>query len=145
MAASSFIQSNTTKGRVAKTPAAVLTGLEGTLVSLQTGSSGFAPVNTTGAGARPDFIILESGTSVEATSDINNTTNDLGTVICLPLEANQQVRVISTGSIGGGVAVQSDSSGRVVPASSGNWVLGITEESAIAGQYVLIRPLLYKM
>jgi hypothetical protein len=145
MAASSFIQSNTSKGRVVKTPAAVLTGKEGTLVSLQTGSSGIAPVNTTGAGARADFVVLEAGTSVSATTDINDTTSDLGTVVCLPLTCDQQVRVIATSAIGGGVAVQSDSSGQAVPASSGNWVFGITEESAVANQYVLVRPNVYKM
>lgn len=140
MAASSFIQSNTQKGRVVKNAAAVLTGLEGTLVSLQTASSGFATVNTTGAGAQPQFVLLEGGTNVGQTTNLNEATNDLTLVTVLPLTNDQQIRVISTGVVQGGTEVQSDSSGQAVPASSGNWVFGITEESAVANQYVLIRP-----
>jgi hypothetical protein len=140
MAASSFIQSNTKKGLVVKTPSTNLTGLEGTLVSLNN-TSGYATVTTTAAAAQPHFVLVEGGTSVGATTNNNESTNDLQLVSCLPLSADQQVRVISTGSINSGVEVQSDASGQAVPASTGNWVFGITEEAGVAGQYLLIRPI----
>jgi len=141
MAASSFIQSNTIKGRIARFPAANLTGLEGTLVSLQTASSGAATVNTTGAGAQAHFVLLEGGTNVGDPSSISEATNDLQQVVVLPLDSEQGIRVISTGVINAGVEVQSDASGQAVPASTGNWVFGISEESGVAGQYLLIRPI----
>ena len=140
MAASSFIQSNTQKGRVVKAPAAVLTGKEGTLVSLQSTASGMATVNTTGAGSRADYVLLEGGTSVGDSTYLNETTNDLLDVVVLPLTSDQQVRVIATSAFNGGVEVQSDSSGQAVAASSTGWVFGISEESAVAGQYALIKP-----
>jgi hypothetical protein len=141
MAASSFIQSNTTKGRVVKNASTNLTGLEGTLVSLNSGA-GFATVTTTAAGARADFVLLEGGLS--STVAINEATNDLSLVSLLPLTSDQQIRVISTGTVSAGTEVQSDASGQAVPASTGNWVFGITEEAGVAGQYLLIRPVIYK-
>jgi hypothetical protein len=144
MAASSFIQSNTLKGRVAFFPAGVLTGLEGTLVSLQTASSGRSAVNTTGAGARADFVLIEGGTNVGDPASISEPTNDLQQVVVLPLTSDQEIRVISTGTVSAGTEVQSDASGQAVPASTGNWVFGITEEAGVAGQYLLIRPVTYK-
>ena len=140
MAASSFVQSNTQKGRVTKQASTNLTGLEGTLVSLVNGT-GMGQVTTTGAGAQPHFVILEGGTNVGNSTLLNETTNDLADVSLLPLTNDQQIRVISTGSINSGVEVQSDASGQAVPASSGNWVFGITEESTVANQYALIRPI----
>jgi hypothetical protein len=140
MAASSFIQSNTTKGRIVRLPSANLTGLEGTLVSLNASTSP-TTVNTTGAGAQPHYVLLEGGTNVGDSASTNESTNDLQIVTCLPLSSDQQIRVISTGSINGGIEVQSDASGQAVPASSGNWVFGITEEAGVAGQYLLIRPI----
>lgn len=142
MAASSFIQSNTIKGRVVKLPAADLTGLEGTLVSIQS-TSGLGTVNTTGAGSRADFILLEGGgaSSAGTPPSLTGATNDLQTVSCLPLTSDQQVRVIANGAFNSGIELQSDSSGKAVAASTGNWVFGISEGASTgAGVYALIRP-----
>jgi hypothetical protein len=140
MAASSFIQSNTSKGRIVRLPSANLTGLEGTLVSLNANTSP-TTVTTTGANAQPHYVLLEGGTNVGDSANANESTNDLQIVTVLPLTSDQQIRVISTGTINGGVEVQSDASGQAVPASTGNWVFGITEEAGVAGQYLLIRPI----
>ena len=63
-------------------------------------------------------------------------------VVLRPLSPDRNIRVKTSAIIVQGSPVTSDAVGLACPASSGNYVLAYTEaESAVSGQYALLRPM----
>jgi len=121
-------QSNTQEGLVSKTVVtATLVGKEGQLAKLVDATGG-AKVALCGAGEVATFVIEEGGAVGEE-------------AILRPLNPNRQVKITSAGTIAGAVQVASDASGKIVAAASGDFIVGITEEDGVAGQFVNVRPL----
>ena len=124
------LQSNTRKGIILFPPNADLTGKEGLFAKL-VDATGQANAAICGAGEQALFVVNEGGKSPD-------------TVSLIPLATDQQIRVIAAITIAGGAEVTSDTNGKATTATSGNWVAGITEADAAAGDYVPIRPVIYK-
>jgi 3D (Asp-Asp-Asp) domain-containing protein len=91
------------------------------------------------------YITPPSGTTSAATAYCENGTTTLENYECelQPLMTDRNVRVIAADNTitTPGMQVTTDGSGKVVAASTGNNILGISEEAGVTGQYVLIRPI----
>lgn len=57
-----------------------------------------------------------------------------------PLYGDQNVRLVASGTIAGGTLVMAANGGKIKAHTDGNWHIGITEEDAVDGQLVLVRP-----
>ena len=117
------VQTNTQSGIVVRTAASDLSTKEG-LFAVVSGSLG---CDLAGAGALALYVISSGGASGKP-------------VDLIPLSSSRNVRVISAATIAAGVQIASDASGKLRTAITNDNVLGITEESTVAGQYTLIRP-----
>lgn len=130
------IQSNTVEGRLAFTADADLTGKEGYLVKLTSGTDGRAEVTL------PTDVADETPYVLADVPEASYTAGDK--VYVQPLHPNQQVRLIAAGSITAGDRVYlSGTFGKVVTASGAAadtyFSPGFAEEDAAAGGYVAVR------
>ena len=131
------IQSNTVEGRLAFTADADLTGKEGYLVKLTTGTDGKAEATLPTDVADPAiFVIL----------DVPDASYVAGNkVYVAPLNPNQNVRLIAAAAItAGDKVILSGNFGKVTTATGAGadtyMVVGYAEEDATAGGYVRVRP-----
>ncbi len=120
------IQSSTQSGLIVRVAAADLTGKEGYLAKL-VDATGEATCDLSGDGEQALFVIEEGAASG-------------GLATLRPLLGNGNVRIISGNTIAGAVPVASSSTGVLMAAASGDWVIGITEEDSASGNYTLVRP-----
>lgn len=120
------IQSNTQSGIVVKPSAADLSGKLGCFAKIDVNGNAAAA----GAGDLAKFIV----------NDVKDATVGSDTSL-LPLSGERNVRVIAGGVVTAADLIASDANGKAVTAQAGNYILGQAEESAVAGQYVLIRPM----
>ena len=128
-----FSQSNTRQGPITVTTATDLTGTEGSVCTLAGG------VATLGAAATDLAIFV-------VVNVINKTTAEI-----MPIESNKEFRAIAQTTITAGAQLVAASytnassvvCGGLAPgSSSGNFIVAIAEEAAVAGQLVLCRALL---
>lgn len=65
----------------------------------------------------------------------------------MPLSPEQNVRLVSTGTIAGAVAIMAENATGKVKAATGAgvFVLGITEQDSIINQHVAVRPVVYRL
>lgn len=132
-----LLQTNTVEGRLAFTADADLTGKEGYLVKLTTGTDGKAEVTlpTDVADVTP-FVIV----------DVPDATYTAGNKVYVqPLSPNSNVRLIAAGTItAGDKVIASGTFGKVVTATGAAsdvyFVVGYAEEDATAGGWVRVRP-----
>ena len=61
-------------------------------------------------------------------------------VSLLPLDGSRNVRVIASTTLAAGVQVAPDASGHLRASTTGDYTIGILEESCVQGQYALVRP-----
>lgn len=132
-----LLQTNTVEGRLAFTADADLTGKEGYLVKLTTGTDGKAEVTlpTDVADVTP-FVIV----------DVPDATYTAGNKVYVqPLSPNSNIRLIAAGTItAGDKVIASGTFGKVVTATGAGsdtyFVVGYAEEDATAGGWVRVRP-----
>lgn len=131
------IQSNTVEGRLAFTADADLTGKEGYLVKLTTGTDGKAEVTLPTDVADPAiFVIL----------DVPDASYVAGNKVYVePLSPGKNVRLIAAAGItAGDKVILSGTFGKVTTATGAGadtyTVIGYAEEDATAGGYVRVRP-----
>jgi len=131
------IQSNTVEGRLAFTADADLTGKEGYLVKLTTGTDGKAEVTLPTDVADPAiFVIL----------DVPDASYVAGNKVYVePLSPGKNVRLIAAAAItAGDKVILSGTFGKVTTATGAGadtyTVIGYAEEDATAGGYVRVRP-----
>lgn len=131
------IQSNTVEGRLAFTADADLTGKEGYLVKLTTGTDGKAEVTLPTDVADPAiFVIL----------DVPDASYVAGNKVYVePLSPGKNVRLIAAAGItAGDKVILSGTFGKVTTATGAGadtyTVVGYAEEDATAGGYVRVRP-----
>lgn len=131
------IQTNTVAGKLAFTADADLTGKEGHLVKLTTGTDGKAEVTlpTDVANVCP-FVIVD-------VPEASYTAGDK--VYVQPLTPNENVRLIAAGTItAGDQVILSGTFGKVVTSTGAGsdtyFVVGYAEEDATAGGWVRVRP-----
>ena len=131
------IQSNTVEGRLAFTADADLTGKEGYLVKLTTGTDGKAEVTLPTDVADPAiFVIL----------DVPDASYVAGNKVYVePLSPGKNVRLIAAAAItAGNKVILSGTFGKVTTATGAGadtyTVIGYAEEDATAGGYVRVRP-----
>lgn len=131
------IQSNTVEGRLAFTADADLTGKEGYLVKLTTGTDGKAEVTLPTDVADPAiFVIL----------DVPDASYVAGNKVYVePLTQGKNVRLIAAAAItAGDKVILSGTFGKVTTSTGAGadtyTVVGYAEEDATAGGYVRVRP-----
>lgn len=132
-----LLQTNTVEGRLAFTADADLTGKEGYLVKLTTGTDGKAEVTlpTDVADVTP-FVIV----------DVPDATYTAGNKVYVqPLSPNSNIRLVAAGTItAGDKVIASGTFGKVVTATGAAsdvyFVVGYAEEDATAGGWVRVRP-----
>ena len=131
------IQSNTVEGRLAFTADADLTGKEGYLVKLTTGTDGKAEATLPTDVADPAiFVIL----------DVPDASYVAGNKVYVePLTPGKNVRLIAAAAItAGDKVILSGTFGKVTTSTGAGadtyMVVGYAEEDATAGGYVRVRP-----
>lgn len=131
------IQSNTVEGRLAFTADADLTGKEGYLVKLTTGTDGKAEVTLPTDVADPAIFVIV---------DVPDASYVAGNKVYVePLSPNKNVRLIAAATIAAGdKVILSGTFGKVTTATGAGsdtyTVIGYAEEDATAGGYVRVRP-----
>lgn len=131
------IQSNTVEGRLAFTVDADLTGKEGYLVKLTTGTDGKAEVTLPTDVADPAIYVI---------LDVPDASYVAGNKVYVePLSPGKNVRLIAAAAItAGDKVILSGTFGKVASATGAGadtyTVVGYAEEDATAGGYVRVRP-----
>ena len=129
------IQSNTVEGRLAFTADADLTGKEGYLVKLTTGTDGKAEVTLPTDVADPAIFVIV---------DVPDASYTAGNKVYVqPLTPGKNVRCIAAGTItAGDKVILSGTFGKVATATGAGsdtyTVVGYAEEDATAGGYVRV-------
>ena len=132
----SFIQSNTQQGLIVRNPlpSVDFTNAEGLLAKISSSSGntiGLQYVDLAGVGDIPLYVVTE----------VEVATGEAQRVTLQPLMNNRNVRGIASAAINAGVQVASAAGGQLRAATTGDYVIGITEDAVSAsGQYVLFRP-----
>ncbi len=122
----SAIQTNTQVGKIIIPSATDLTASIGC----------FAVINTAAQAALP----LAGGLALYVIDD-SQTSTGVFNVALEPLTPHKNIRVIAGGGITVADKVTTNAAGKAITATSGNNILAIAEETAVTGQYVLLRPL----
>ena len=127
---SAYTQSGTVEGKFVAVASGNLTGKEGYFVK-PTGSM---------VGTYMEVII--SSATTDAPVYLLNAGNTTGKFVeCLPLNPNQQMRAVLTGTVACGAVLTLAADGTVKTyASPSDTVIGTAEEDGVAGQYVKFRP-----
>lgn len=126
------IQSNTQQGTVLKPCATDLSASKGCFAMIDATANIVLPA----AGGLALFVITDVF-SVAVTEAGTGTYQ----AEVMPLTSGRNVRVIAgVNGVTAGDKVVTLATGKAVRATAGNTVLGIAEETGVAGQYVLIRP-----
>jgi hypothetical protein len=134
------IQSNTTQGLVTYPAASDLSASIGCFAKIGTDGN----VSLPSANGFANFIIEDAYSTGGAVTPPSATLSGSAYECVLrPLDPARNMRVVVAAGVtiaSPGVQIATNGSGKAYPASTGGYVLGVAEESAVAGQYVLMRP-----
>lgn len=143
---SSYIQSNTQRGSIIRNGSVDFTGKRGYLANL-TDTTGEALASLpTADGAICQFIVEDVGlptvvTNYNASGISAGSGLGASGVQLIPLESSRNIRMVASGTIAGGAKVMAANGGKIkAAAGAAVWIVGVTEEDAVDGQYVLVRP-----
>ena len=127
------IQTNTKRGPLVFLANAAIA--DGRLVKLIDGTGPATIGYPTGDGQLCQFVTVSSTSASGENIEV------------MPLSTEQNVRLVSTGTIAGGAVVMAeDATGKVKAATgAGVFVLGVTEQDSIINQHVSVRPVVYRL
>lgn len=146
-----YIRSGVQRGIIVRNSLSTLTsakrGYVGNLV-YDSGGGGEAKFLLAAGDAQLCQFVVEDTALPTAMNNLGSATGNVSGgssgVALFPLDAEWNVRAVMSGTGQGGQTICAESGGKVKVMSVTGWSIGILEEDAVDGQYVLFRPYFFK-